>query len=158
MLNVELGPKRLELLHELVPTATAFALLLNPTNPECRDRLQETAGGGPHPRAADFMSCNASTERDFDTAFATLSPTASRWTRDRPRPILHQPPRTARRIGGTPRGPAIYEYREFAAAGGLMSYGGEITEPIVKSASIPAAFSRATSRPTCPFSSPRKSS
>ena len=50
-LNVEVAPKRLELLHELLPTASVMALLVNPTNPTCRDQHEGGAGGGSHPRA-----------------------------------------------------------------------------------------------------------
>ena len=50
-LNVELGPKRLELLHELVPTATSIAVLINPTNPLCGDHIERLAGSGPQARA-----------------------------------------------------------------------------------------------------------
>ena len=46
-LNVELGPKRLELLHELVPTATVMAVLVNPTNPHAETQSRDDAGGGP---------------------------------------------------------------------------------------------------------------
>ena len=52
--------------------------------------------------------------------------------------------------------PTIYQFPEFAAAGGLMSYGGSLTDPYRWSASTPAGFSRARSRPTCRWSSPRK--
>ena len=52
ILSVELGPKRLELLHELVPTATVIALLVNPTNPNAETQSRDAAGGGPHARAA----------------------------------------------------------------------------------------------------------
>jgi hypothetical protein len=47
-LNVELAPKRLELLHEMVPTATTIALLVNPTSPNLAEpEAQEMGGGGP---------------------------------------------------------------------------------------------------------------
>jgi putative tryptophan/tyrosine transport system substrate-binding protein len=70
--NVAVGPKRLELLHELIPTATAMALLVNPTSPDLAkadSREQEAAARtlGPHLHILD-----ASTEGDFDTVFATL--------------------------------------------------------------------------------------
>ena len=48
----ELGPKQLELLHELIPTATVIGLLVNPTNPNRRGSMSnEVQGGGPHARA-----------------------------------------------------------------------------------------------------------
>ena len=56
-LNVEVGPKRLELLHELVPTATIIALLVNPTNPDRRDRYRETCRRRPAPSGCSSMSC-----------------------------------------------------------------------------------------------------
>jgi len=70
-LNVELGPKRLELLRELVPTAAIIALLINPTNPNAEDLLRD------HQVAARTLGLqlnvlHARNERDFDTVFATL--------------------------------------------------------------------------------------
>ncbi len=87
-----------------------------------------------------------------------LGPTAGRRACDRHRCILFQPTRTARRADARHAVPAIFQIREFAAAGGLMSYGGSFTDAYRRPASIPAAFSRARSRPTCRSSRPPKSS
>jgi putative tryptophan/tyrosine transport system substrate-binding protein len=70
-LNVELGPKRLEVLRELAPTATIFALLVNPTNPSAETvtkDLQATAGT----LGLELHVLHASSEREFDVAFARL--------------------------------------------------------------------------------------
>ena len=70
-LNVELGPKRLELLRELVPTATIIALLVNPTNPNA-ETLSRDMQAAARTLGLQLHVLHASTERDFDTAFATL--------------------------------------------------------------------------------------
>jgi putative tryptophan/tyrosine transport system substrate-binding protein len=127
-LNVELGPKRLELLHELVPTATIIALLLNPTNSNAeilsRDLLAaaRTLGLQAH-------VLHASAERDFDTVFATLAQLrATALMIGTDRLFVNQ----SEQLGAmTVRQavPAIFQYREFAAAGGLMSYGAGRADP-----------------------------
>src|SRR5436309_8924765 len=70
-LNAEVGPKRLELLHELLPTATIIGLLVNPTNPnaETLSRELQTAA---RTLGLQLHVLHASTERDFETVFATL--------------------------------------------------------------------------------------
>jgi putative ABC transport system substrate-binding protein len=125
-LTGEPGPKRLELLHELVPQATGIGWLVNPTNP--------TGGAGTEPQAAartlglQLHVLHASSERDFDTVFATLVPLGAGglviggdafFTSRR-----EQLAALALRHGV----PTIYQFREFAAAGGLMSYGGSRTD------------------------------
>jgi putative ABC transport system substrate-binding protein len=127
VLAVELGPKLLELLHEVEPTASGIALLLNQTNPnaetQARD-LQASAGG----LGMQLRVLYASAESEIDSAFATF---------------------VKLRAGGLVLGtdtfftsrsgqiaalalryavPAISQYREFAVAGGLMSYGANITD------------------------------
>jgi len=122
-LNVEVGPKLLELLHEVVPTATTVAALVNPTNPNAEilsNSLQVAAGT----LGLELHVLKASTERDINTAFETL---------------------IQQRVGGLVvpsdvflityeeqfaalalrhRVLAISQTRAFAAAGGLMSYAG----------------------------------
>ena len=126
-LNVEVGPKRLELLHELVPTTTVIALLVNPTNPnaETLSRDLQTAARG---RGLQLHVLHASTERDFDPVFAELvqlrasvlviGTDAFFTTRSEQLAAL-----TIRHAL-----PAIYQSREFAAAGGLASYGGSLAD------------------------------
>src|SRR5450759_1932421 len=127
-LNTELGPKRLELLRELMPTATIIALLVNPTSPFIAKNISSELQSAAHTLGLQLHILNASTERDFDTVFATfvqlragalvIAPDAMFISRSEQLGAL-----TLRHAV-----PAISQYREFSAAGGLMSYGGSFTE------------------------------
>jgi putative ABC transport system substrate-binding protein len=70
-LAFELGPKRLELLHELLPTATTIALLVNPTNPNAEAQSKDLQAAA-RPLGLQLHVLGASTERDFETVFSTL--------------------------------------------------------------------------------------
>jgi putative ABC transport system substrate-binding protein len=125
--NVQLNPKRVELLHEVVPAATTIAALINPNNATAAEtqskELQSAAGA----LGLQLHILHASSERDFDVAFAAM---------------------IRLRAGGLAIGgdgffvsrseqlatltlrhgiPAVFQFREFVAAGGLMSYGGSGT-------------------------------
>jgi putative tryptophan/tyrosine transport system substrate-binding protein len=125
--NVELGPKRLELLHELVPTAARVALLVNPTNPNTETFSRDLQ------MAADALGLNvdvlqAGAESEFDALFATLV----QW-RIGALVIANDPffnSRSEQLAALTVRHavPAIYQYRKFVEAGGLMSYGASNTD------------------------------
>ena len=127
-LNVELEPKRLELLREMVPTASATAALLNPTSPNAGTQtreLQEAARA----LGLQLHMLNASTEADFEKAFETLLQLkigALFITAD---PFFSSQAEQLAALSLRDAMPAVYSTREFAAAGGLMSYGGSITEP-----------------------------
>src|SRR6266567_760471 len=71
-LNVEVAPKRLELLHELVPAARVIALLINPTNPALAEPVSRASQAAAHALGLDLHVLNASTERDFDGVFASV--------------------------------------------------------------------------------------
>jgi putative ABC transport system substrate-binding protein len=126
LLNVEVGPKRLELIHELVPRA-AIALLVNPTEPLAETQLKD-ARAAAGTLGLQLHVLYASTEREFDAVFATLAQLRAGGL------AIGAGPSLARRIEQlaalTVRHavPAIHEFREFAAAGGLMSYGTNITD------------------------------
>jgi putative ABC transport system substrate-binding protein len=70
-LNVEVGPKRVELLHELLPSATLIAVLVNPTNPTIGEPFVRDLEAAARTLRLKLHVLHASTERDFDPAFAT---------------------------------------------------------------------------------------
>ena len=127
-LGRELAPKRMGLLHELMPTATDMALLINPTNPKLAESTSHAVRAAAHVLGLQLHIVRASTERDFEPAFATLVQ-----SRARALVIGIDSFFTGRReqlaaLALRHRVPAIYQYRDFAAAGGVMSYGGSLTE------------------------------
>jgi putative ABC transport system substrate-binding protein len=122
-LNVEVGPKLLELLHEVVPTATTVAALVNPTNPNAEiltNSLQVAAGT----LGLELHVLKASTERDINTAFETLiqQRVGGLVVPSDVFLITHEEQLAA--LALRHRVPAISQTRAFAAAGGLMSYAG----------------------------------
>ena len=157
-LNVEIGPKRLELLHELLPTVTIIAVLVNPTSPAIAEPLCETCRRRPAPSGCKLHVLHASTERDFDTVFATLVQLRAGALVIGPDTFFNSRSEQLAALTLRHAVPAIFQYRPFVAAGGLMSYGGDETETTVWSASTPGEFSRARSRPTCRSSRRQKSS
>jgi putative ABC transport system substrate-binding protein len=120
--------KRLELLRQLVPTANIIALLVNPTSPQIAETVSRELQSATRTLRLELHILHASTERDFDMIFATLAqlragalviaPDAFFISRSEQLAVL-----TVRHAV-----PAITQFREFAAAGGLMSYGGKYTE------------------------------
>jgi len=127
-LNIEVGPKRLELAHELIPAATVIALLVNPTNPlaEAVSRdLQATA----RIRGLQLHVLHASTERDFDAVFTALVQLrAGALVIGSADPLFGSRAAQLGRLALSHAVPAIYQFREFAVSGGLVSYGGLFTD------------------------------
>lgn len=127
-LNTELGPKRLELLRELMPTATIIAVLVNPTSPSTAEPFLRAVQPAARALGLQVHVLNAITERDFDTVFATFVQLRAGALVIAPDAMFIS--RSEQLAGLTLRHavPAITQFREFAAAGGLMSYGGSFTE------------------------------
>jgi putative tryptophan/tyrosine transport system substrate-binding protein len=127
-LNGELAPKQLQLLHELLPAATIFGLLVNPTNFGA-DTLRDTeAAAGA--LGLQLHVLHASTERDFDTVFATLVRLQAGGLVIDADPFLQSRSKQLAPLALHHALPAIAQLREFVAAGGLMSYGGSIREQL----------------------------
>jgi putative ABC transport system substrate-binding protein len=127
-LIVEVAPKRLELLHELLPTAKVMALLVNSADRNLAQAQVREVLSAARNLGLELHVLNAANERDFDAVFADIK---------------------RLRVGGLVIGagsvfldgvnklaaltvrhavPAIYLYREFPAAGGLMSYAADVSD------------------------------
>jgi len=127
VLNVEVGPKRLELLHEAVPAASVVALLINPINPNS-ERQSKDMQAAARSLGLQLHALHASTERDFDTAFARLVQLrAGALIIGADAFFINQSEQLAA-LALRHAVPAIATYREFVAAGGMMSYGGDLAD------------------------------
>jgi len=126
-LNVGVTPKRLEILHEAVPTAGVVAVLVNPTSPTTDSQLRSLQPAA-QALGLQFHVLHASTERDFDTVFANLLQlrAAKLLVASDTFFATHGEQLAALTIRHAV--PAIHQSRDFAIAGGLMSYGGSFVE------------------------------
>ena len=122
-LNVEVGPKRLELLHEFIPTATIVALLVNPTNSNA-ETLSRQLQAAASMLGLQSHVLHASAEHDFDAVFATLRQLRAEALVIGPDPFFTSRREQLAALTVRHAVPTIYQYREFAVAGGLMSFGG----------------------------------
>jgi putative tryptophan/tyrosine transport system substrate-binding protein len=126
-LNVELGAKRLELLRELIPTATVVALLVNPTNPNA-ETLSRDVQAAALTLGQQIHVLRASTGRELETAFATLGDLRANGLVIGADGFFVSRSEQLATLAVRHKLPTIFQFRQFAAAGGLMSYGGSFTE------------------------------
>jgi putative tryptophan/tyrosine transport system substrate-binding protein len=128
LLNVEIAAKRLELLHELVPNATVMGLLINPANPNAEAQTRDIQAAA-HTLGLQLHVLNASSEQDFDKAFAILTELrAGALVIGADAFLVDQSKRLAA-LALRHAMPAIFITRDFVADGGMMSYGGGLREP-----------------------------
>jgi putative ABC transport system substrate-binding protein len=127
-LSGEVIPKRLELLREVVPAATAFGLLVNPTSPANAQASTKLAQAAADALGLQLQILGASTEADIDTAFASLtkSHAGGLVISNETFFVTRQEKLAAASVRYAV--PTISSSREFTAAGGLMSYSGSFTE------------------------------
>ena len=127
-LNVEMGPKRLELLHQVVPTATIIAFLVNPTSPTLAEAQSRELQAAARTLGLELHVLNASNDRDFATVFATMVQLRAGALVIGADTFFTSRSRQLAKLTVDHAVPAIYEFREFTTAGGLMSYGTDETE------------------------------
>jgi putative tryptophan/tyrosine transport system substrate-binding protein len=126
--NVEVAPKRLQLLHELVPTASVIALLVNPADPTVAETTTKEMLAAAHTLGLELHVLNASSEGDFDGVFAKLIQLRAGGLVIGGGPFFTSQSERLGALTARHAVPAIHQYREFVAAGGLLSYGSEATD------------------------------
>jgi putative ABC transport system substrate-binding protein len=126
-LSGELEPKRLQLLHDLVPAARTFALLVNPENPVTKLLTNEMQAAA-RTLGLELLILEAGTARDLDAAFASMARLRTEGIVISPDPFFVQQTTRLAALALDQAIPAMFQYREFAAAGGLISYAANRTE------------------------------
>jgi putative tryptophan/tyrosine transport system substrate-binding protein len=124
-LNVEVGPKRLELLHEVVPSATSMALLVNPTTPSLAEPFSRYLQAAARVLRLQLHLLHASSEREIEAAFATLVKLRAGGLVIMPDQLFIARSKQLAALTVRHAVPSVHLFREFAAAGGLMSYGSD---------------------------------
>lgn len=119
--------RKLELLHELIPEATKFALLVNPTNPNAEVQTRDILGVAGK-MGLQINVLHASADGDFDNVFATLSKLRPGGLSIGGDDFFLSRSTQLAALADRSMMPAIFQHREFVASGGLMSYGGDLTE------------------------------
>lgn len=129
-LNVEIGPKRFEVLRELLPTAATVAVLINPNNHPAVVEAQITqAQALVHPLGLQMIHVlQATTERDLDSAFSTAIQRGAGGLVITPDTFFSGQSAQLAALALRHAVPTISPYREFVTAGGLMSYGGSLID------------------------------
>src|SRR5262249_48742403 len=146
--SADLESKQLELLREVVPKAAVIGVLVNPTMAAVQSQESE-AQVAARALGLQLFVVNAGSERDFDTAFTTLVEHRieallivgnALFTSQRYRLVA---------VAARYALPTIYPLREFVAAGGLMSYGGSLTDAYRQVGVYAGRILKARSQPTC---------
>jgi putative tryptophan/tyrosine transport system substrate-binding protein len=127
-LNVEIGPKRLEVVHALLPAASDFALLIDATGPALAEPFVREVQAAARSLGLRLHVLNASSERDFDPVFARVVQLKAAALIIGPSTFFVGRGEQLATLALRYKVPAIYQYRPFAVAGGLMSYGSDETE------------------------------
>jgi putative ABC transport system substrate-binding protein len=127
-LNAEVAPKRLELLHELLPTATVVAVLVDPTSPTLAETFLRDLQPAAHSLGVQLHVVPVSTESDLDTVFATMAQLRASAAIIAPGTWFVGRAKQLAALTISHAMPTVFQYREFVAAGGLISYGSDETE------------------------------
>ena len=126
-MNVEVGPKRLELLHNMVPTAGIMGVLINPDRPGAEGQLRALQQAA-HAMGREIRIFRADTESDIDATFMQLADQRAKGLFVNTDSYLFSQRNRLIRLADRHAIPTIFDRREFVEAGGLMSYGGSATD------------------------------
>jgi ABC-type uncharacterized transport system substrate-binding protein len=127
-LAVEVAPKRLQLLHELVPTARLIALLVDPTDAAISEKTTRGVQAAAQSLGLELHVLNVSSERDLDAVFANLIQLRAGGLVISGGQFFNSRSKQLAALALQHAVPTIFPYRELAAAGELMSYGASLTD------------------------------
>jgi putative ABC transport system substrate-binding protein len=126
-LNEEMGPKRLDVLREAVPMATIIAVLINPTNSNANSMANELHAAA-RSRGLQVSVLHAKKEADLDMVFKSVVQIKAGALLITADPLFISLSDRLAELALRYGIPTIFQYREFVAAGGLMSYGGDVLD------------------------------
>jgi putative tryptophan/tyrosine transport system substrate-binding protein len=127
-LNVEVAAKRLELVRELVPTATIVALLVNPTSTALAETITREVEAAARTLGLEFHVLHASSEREIDAAFTTLVRLRADALVIGADALFNSRSEQLATLTIRHRVPTIYQFRDFVSAGGLVAYGSTVLD------------------------------
>jgi putative ABC transport system substrate-binding protein len=127
-LTLDVGAKWLQLLHELVPTATTFALLVNPTSPDLAAAQGRDLKTAAQSLGLKVHLLEASTDAELNDAFTKLAQLGAGGLVIGSDSFFFTRSEQLAALASRHAVPAIFGFREFAVAGGVMSYGASVTE------------------------------
>src|SRR5262249_55782983 len=152
-LIVELGSKQLGLLRELAPRTTAIAVLMNPNFPGTEKQSKDVEAAA-RVLGLQLIVLTASTEREIEIAFVTMAQKVGVALLLGVDPFFVERRDHIVALAARHAIPAIYPVREFAVAGGLMSYGSDFADSYRKAGVYAGQLSGERSRRTCRYSDP----
>jgi len=126
--NIEIGPKRLEVLRELLPKATTIGILMNPSNRNAGELFLRDLEPAARTMGMQLHILQASTDTDLESAFTSLPQLRVDALVVSPDVFFNTRSEQIAALSLRYKTPSIYQYRKFAAAGGLVSYGSDETE------------------------------
>jgi putative tryptophan/tyrosine transport system substrate-binding protein len=126
-LSNTLAAKQLELLHELMPAAPLVAFLVNPNNPLTEPDAKDLRAAA-HSVGQQILLLNAGAESDIGKAFTSLVQQHAGALIVQADPLFNSQPERLAKLAAGHAVPTIYQFREFAVAGGLMSYGSSLAD------------------------------
>src|SRR5262249_15759207 len=128
ILTAEVTAKRLDLLRELMPSATRVGVLVNPVNATSTETTLREMAAAARTTGLQVKVLNASTSREIEAAFASLLPERPDALFVGPEPYFYSRRVQLVVLAASHRLPAIYAQRDYVGAGGLMSYGTNIAD------------------------------
>ena len=156
ILNLEIGPKRLELLNSVIRSVSLIGLLINPTNPKLAEQNIDSFRSAGKGFGLEMQVLRARTEDEFALAFEALKRIKAGGLLKAADPFFSSHVKQLAALSIRYAVPSIYQFREFAIAGGLLSYGTSFTQSFRTVGNYTGRILKGKSRQICRFNRPRQ--